>query len=477
MSFSATNWVRIASGPDGRPLATKHGPIDRLRHEATCLDAAAHPGVVTFNGLDADSQILSTGWVGGETLATAISAQRPRKWVALVTGRLATTVAALHDRGIVHGRIEPSHVVVGDDVPILLGFAEASLHGADTARDVAAIGQLVLSLLGPTTVPPRPRPTRLTRSGDARTVDPREGSLRSAALRANSSRIDSGCTAHELARVLLDIATDESTTAPAETRMPSSRRRSARVLMIAGVAIAATVAVVTLVGGSPSTSTSADQIDSVDVLPATESTATQPGPPTTSIPAAAPTTAPSSASAAAPTTATSPASAPTPASTTIALTPLSSSTATSTPAVSATTSFRPSDPQPVASNAALPTRIWPQSDCSEPCRRGQPLGDGIVIHDSLRYRIAGFSGDRIVLGDWDCDGSVTAALLRTPSGAIDVFDAWPTASAPAMARRVGVHADAIELDVEVRGTCDALIALDAAHARSELTTNSKGSRP
>ena len=38
--------------------------------------------------------------------------------------------------------------------------------------------------------------------------------------------------------------------------------------------------------------------------------------------------------------------------------------------------------------------------------------------------------DIIVVGDWDCDGVATPAVLRVPSGAIDVVDHWPTNGEP-----------------------------------------------
>jgi hypothetical protein len=40
---------------------------------------------------------------------------------------------------------------------------------------------------------------------------------------------------------------------------------------------------------------------------------------------------------------------------------------------------------------------------------------------------AGAPGDQVVLGDWDCDGTATVALLRVRTGEVFVFDSWPTA--------------------------------------------------
>jgi hypothetical protein len=38
----------------------------------------------------------------------------------------------------------------------------------------------------------------------------------------------------------------------------------------------------------------------------------------------------------------------------------------------------------------------------------------------------GDAGDRVVLGDWDCDGDDTPGLYRTATGVVDYFDVWPT---------------------------------------------------
>lgn len=41
----------------------------------------------------------------------------------------------------------------------------------------------------------------------------------------------------------------------------------------------------------------------------------------------------------------------------------------------------------------------------------------------LRFRV-GRPGDDLVLGDWDCDGTATAAVVRPATGETFVFDAW-----------------------------------------------------
>src|SRR4051794_17387995 len=114
---------------DGRLVARKHSrdvvDTDRLRHEAEVLVAARHPGVVEFVGLDEEPDghvALKTAFVGTHSLDTLppIGVDRAAGLVAA----LAEIVADLHDLGLVHGRIEPSHVLVGDGGrPMLCGFA------------------------------------------------------------------------------------------------------------------------------------------------------------------------------------------------------------------------------------------------------------------------------------------------------------------------------------------------------------------
>lgn len=75
---------------------------------------------------------------------------------------VATTVADLHAMGVVHGRIEPSHVVVdGVGRPVLCGFGgpEPTAVGPGPADDVAAVGRLIDHLLGPE-AEPEPIPDR-----------------------------------------------------------------------------------------------------------------------------------------------------------------------------------------------------------------------------------------------------------------------------------------------------------------------------
>lgn len=51
-----------------------------------------------------------------------------------------------------------------------------------------------------------------------------------------------------------------------------------------------------------------------------------------------------------------------------------------------------------------------------------PAADGTL----LRFRV-GRPGDELVLGDWNCDGTATAGVVRSSTGETFVFDAWAAA--------------------------------------------------
>ncbi len=139
-----------------RPSVVKSaspGPAaDRLQRESTALEAAQHPGVVTFASFthDAHGVELRTRFCGSRTLANA--GHLPVERIAGMMAALATTVADLHELGVSHGRLTPDHVLIATDGrPVLCGLAEACLKAGASERneDVAQLGALVRDLLAP----------------------------------------------------------------------------------------------------------------------------------------------------------------------------------------------------------------------------------------------------------------------------------------------------------------------------------------
>ena len=129
--------VKRASGPEG----------ERLRREGERLERASHPGVVPLvqHGATDDGWELRTLHAGRP--ASACGPLTVAQVASLAAG-VASTLADLHDVGIVHGRLDASHVLVGDHGrPVLCGFGDGE-PPARPADDVAALGALLDRWLG-----------------------------------------------------------------------------------------------------------------------------------------------------------------------------------------------------------------------------------------------------------------------------------------------------------------------------------------
>ncbi len=87
-------------------------------------------------------------WAGTPTLAAV---RPPVSQSAAILAAVASTVADLHEIGLVHGRLDPTHVVIGPDGrPRLCGMGGPGAGEPDPtpAHDVLALGQLIDGLLG-----------------------------------------------------------------------------------------------------------------------------------------------------------------------------------------------------------------------------------------------------------------------------------------------------------------------------------------
>jgi hypothetical protein len=67
---------------------------------------------------------------------------------------------------------------------------------------------------------------------------------------------------------------------------------------------------------------------------------------------------------------------------------------------------------------------------------------GHVVQVGTRDYRLGEPGDLAVVGDWHCDGSVAARLVRPSTGEVFEFPAWATSGAPSVAELIGVDPDA-----------------------------------
>lgn len=344
---------------------------DRVEAEAAALTAAGHPGVVELVGVTDGA--LHTASVEGRALADA-GPLTPDE-VAGVTAAVASTLADLHERGVVHGGLDATHVLLGDDGRVVL----CSLgRGGDPSDDVAALGRLVSGLLaaGPADAPPRPeaRP-RTGWPRRARPLGPMLAPLAAptlAALAAQATDPDPGRrpTAREVADAVRRRVPTARLPRPASRPLlpvppPPARRRARRPAAAAALTTGAAVALVAggwwvLAGPGEGQGPTADAPAAVR----------RPRP---SIAPRRMATAP-------------PASAP------------------------------------------VATRVWPE----EPLE----VRDGVVSVDGARYAV-GAPGDAVVAGDWACTGRRTLALLRPGTGEVFAFDEWATEAEEAVARPVG----------------------------------------
>ena len=126
-----------------------------------------------------------------------------------------------------------------------------------------------------------------------------------------------------------------------------------------------------------------------------------------------------------------------------------SGTAHTTQMSTTTISTGPSSATTTAAPGAAPAA--PETRAGAGCRaveRSRPDVDGdgcgddvsiehdVVVAGGHRYRV-GRVGDLAAIGDWDCDGTSTIAVLRPEDGTVHVFDHWALDGRPAQAATWG----------------------------------------
>jgi tRNA A-37 threonylcarbamoyl transferase component Bud32 len=246
--------VRVVADPEGgtfRKQADTPADRERLRSEAGVLMAVAHPGVVRLIAAEGEPpDELIFGWVeGGDFGALEIEDQEV---LAGVGAAIATTLADIHDLGVVHGSIGPAHVLIDPDGrPVLCSFGAArrasssepltDLAGADTA----ALASMLLSRL-PSSADTRVRATLrgvVRRRGRSRQVDAR-GLARELIRRVPGARLP-GARLPGPGRPPGKASDGEPTDQLDLRRLPMTARRwtaRATIACVAAVAIAATAA-------------------------------------------------------------------------------------------------------------------------------------------------------------------------------------------------------------------------------------------
>lgn len=527
--------VTLSRTTDDLLVATKRaapGPgADRLRHEARVLDLARHPGVVELLALvehDDGSVELRTAVAGPTPLSLA--GTLPLAQVAALGVALASTVAELHRLGVVHGRIEGAHVLLGPGGrPVLCGFGSARLSPAGPhadlvpADDVAGVGRTLRALVQPDTEP-EPIPER-RRPRAARRRRPWTGYQQRALL------------------TLVDQAT-----APDPDHRPSARNLAASLAAAFPEAVLEPVdpapdagPVVPTTGSSHPDHTEADHTRAEHPGPdhpgpdhpeAGDPEADDPGPdpaPPLVTPVAdehrpASSPAPARAWVAVLTTGRARLSAAVEGARTrltgarpaavgllaavVGVVGLASVAAgvgalrggarpelsTGAPPTS-TTGGAPADtpstagdgaaapaPAPASPGATTVAPAPPDPDCHEPegavadldgdgCR-GAVVVAGRVARTEVGPFEVGVEHDKVVVGDWDCDGEATVALLRPSSGAVFVFSGWGADGAGSEVAPTTHVPGATALEVHRDGSCDEAVATDPTGAERPVDLRS-----
>jgi hypothetical protein len=98
------------------------------------------------------------------------------------------------------------------------------------------------------------------------------------------------------------------------------------------------------------------------------------------------------------------------------------------------------------------------------------IEDGGIIAVGGRRFVAGGPGDRVAVGDWNCDGVATPAVLRPASGAVFVFDEWATGDAEISVSPARTIVGAVDLVGRNRGNgCSALVVIRGDGTEEEVS--------
>lgn len=427
---------RVVTDPvTGVPVLVKSATGDagraRLAAEADLLRRLDHLAVVRplSHRDDGHEAQLHLAWVGPHSLDT-IAGLTPEGSAELVAG-VAATVAGLHAHGLVHRAIRPEHVVMATDgTPVLTGLAHALPVGtsldppidpaldppidtpvgsgtvATFADDVTALGMLLVRLVQPTDPGDLvPDARRWRRRRDAGT----RGVLLTLADRATADDPDARPSAAVLAADLRTLVPPGSAT---PTRRPNGGPRPHRGRVVASATL------VTLVGATVAAATWWVPGPARDGEPTAATTAGRPGPTSPDRHDRATGPAPSTVAPPSPST-----TRPAP---------------TTSPATPPPTTSAPATP---CAPAAPPAADVDGDGCPDPLRiEGEHVSAGPTTW------IVGRAGDRPVVGDWDCDGLATVALLRPATGEVFVFPTWSRPGSELTVEATSVVADAERIE-------------------------------
>jgi len=133
------------------------------------------------------------------------------------------------------------------------------------------------------------------------------------------------------------------------------------------------------------------------------------------------------------------------------------------PLLSSTGQPRQAIPSPTSIVGSLSNREQPPGPtvATIPPPTSAPAVPGIeLVNNGRRYGI-GEAGDVVALGDWNCDGVATPALLQIRSSSVSIFAAWPDAGSATDPISSAVVVGATGLETVAGEPCDHLRVLQA----------------
>jgi hypothetical protein len=447
--------VRLDMDDEGPVVVKTATPaaVDRLRLEIERLRQAAHPGVVAVVAVAGPPVCeLRTRYSGEPVGLWAGTLQS----VAGLGAAVATTLADLHGVGVIHGRIDATHILVGEDGrPRLCGFS----HPGRTAPadDVAALAAVMIDLLDRARAP---RDGRLLRRWLGRgQAHNQERALRLALQRAD----DPVPSRRPNARVLADAIL---AAVPGAELPPPSRPAKAepdtleRIWAVSDQGTEAERWARAVGLGPPDLPlaevTTPDWGD--DPRPRPGSRADDPG-----LTVERPQLAGRGGLGGRPRPASDPPSAPHSGRRRLVAAVVGIASVVALTGAAATLATPEERHSRVAGVASLlppgcPRHPGPAADIDGDTCPDPLTVDGAVVSAGDAHWALGEPGDQVTLGDWDCDGSASAALLRPPTGDVFVFPAWAELGAPVSVTPLQRVADAVAIRTEPRSpACDTLV--------------------
>lgn len=400
-----------AAGPDAIVVRRGTGSdAVHLRATGERLVAAAHPGV---------AEVISSTGTDDEWELQLVHAGRPIdlvgplsvEQVAGAAAGVAAILADLHAAGVVHGSIDGSHVLIGSHGrPVLCGFAASTSFAARPEDDVAALGALIVTLLG-SDAELEPIPDRRWS---------RHGSWTGWARRSLLLVADQAC-------------------ADPPTRRPNAHRLAAAIADAVPGAVAVDPPMVPDPHAGADHGDQVEPADPLDVLRAGADEAPRQG----RLPALVCALLGVLVLGAGALRLAQPVASPGP----VASAASSSSTTNDLgPQMSAPTTPVPVPPAPTTTPVTI---------------------DGTTVVVGTRHYEVGQPGDLVVVGDWDGDEVPTAAVLRPETGEVFVFSSW-AGDAEVVVRPVATVGGAVELLVTDAGDRDQLLVRRADGSRHPI---------